>query len=773
MQIYLLATNFFAITALLLGLGGLPGRGRSSRLLPLFLLAINRSVILIVYLAASNSGQITVSSVVSALEVFSTFCIVWILSGPIANLPAPWQNLTRVGIGIALLLSFLPLLPGWPIPYEINSLIIAVFSPLLLLLSLGQVRWTHLAPPLILALANFFLLVELNSLAWLVSLLAYAFLISAVHQETLQVFRSFYEDRRQVAETLTQEAITQRQEQQRWLEASKMITSVSDLEQSIEHVAQSMAQITHVDQSVIFMLDTKNMGKAHLATFYSPEGSFYITSRDEIAFSLDECPVLKKAIEERQQLLLPQQNSNGLHALYSLWYEEKAGPTLIQPLTVQGQAVGALVLGNPVSHRPIYDSDARLCKDLSSQIANIVEYWRRYRELELQAEAMAAAVQEHMGSAPPSPVQAEEVVASPEQTNEADEAYLAIFQSISDGVVVSDQLGRVRWVNQAGEQLLGKPSQALIGQPIGTIYGEIDSREPIEDLVVAFSRRNQPLPTFIETDERAIQGRLIPWRNEEREWMGIIAVFRDVTREVKADRSRNDFIAALSRELRAPLTTVKGYSELITNGVMDDYSSDQLHIQHIIHSSAERMVDVLDNAIQITAQNRHQILPRFEEIDVEIIINEALREIASLAQLRELELQREIKPELPKIAADPRHLRRILDNLLSNACRFTPPGGRITLRAWPQSERVGNIYRPQLYLSVADNGVGIPPSEVKRVFDPFYQVKNQGMDEDGGMGMGLTVVRELVQLHNGRVWVESVPSEGSVFYVALPLSQEY
>jgi two-component system sensor histidine kinase BaeS len=185
------------------------------------------------------------------------------------------------------------------------------------------------------------------------------------------------------------------------------------------------------------------------------------------------------------------------------------------------------------------------------------------------------------------------------------------------------------------------------------------------------------------------------------------------------------------------------------------------------------MMEVLDNAMQITAQNRHQILPRFEEIDVKGIIDESLREIASLARLRELELKREIKQELPKIAADPKQVRRILDNLLSNACRFTPPGGRVTLRAWPQTERVGNSYRPQLCLSVADNGVGVAPSELKRVFDPFYQVKDHRVDEEGGMGMGLAVVKELVQLHNGRVWVESVPGEGSVFYVVLPLTQEY
>ncbi len=771
MQIYLLATNLFAIAALLVGLGGLPGRSRSRQLWPLFLLAISRSVILILALAAPESGQTFFEAVVSALEVFSTFCIVWILSGSISQLPAPWRNLARLGIATGVLLILLPLLPTWPVPPEIHSLIIAIFGPLLVLVTHGRVRWTYLLPLLILALANFLIAFDLLNLAWLLTLLAYALVIKAIHEETLQTYGQIYEDRYHLAETLTQDAISQAQEQRRWLEASKMISAVTDLNQSIEHIARSVAQITQVDQAVIFMLDTENIGQAQLATFYSPEGTFYITSEDELTFPLDKCTLLQEAIEQRQQLLLPQQNMNGLSSLYALWYENKAGPTLIQPLTVQDQPVGALVLGNPVSHRPIYESDARLCSGLATQMATMVEYRRRYLELESRAEAVALKVQSQSGSKSRQE-ELEKAAISARQSHEL-ETYQAIFHSVSDGVVVSDQLGRVRWVNQAAEHILGKASQALIGQPIGTVYGQIDSREPIEDLVVAFSRRNQPLPTFIENEERAIQGRLIPWRNEEREWLGIIAVFRDVTREVKADRARNDFIGALSRELRSPLTTVKGYSELIINGAMDNYSAEQLRVQQIIHSSSERMVEVLDNAIQITAQNRYQILPRYEEIDLTEIIDAVLLDTASLARIRELTLQREIREELPRIAADPQQIRRILDNLLSNACRFTPPGGQVTVRAWSQSERVGNSRRPQVVLSVADNGVGIPPSELKRVFDPFYQVKDHILTEETGMGMGLAVVKELVQLHNGRVWVESVPGEGSVFYVVLPLTQDY
>lgn len=772
MQIYLVATNLFAIAALLLGLGNYSGRTRGRRLLPLFLLAISRSVILIIALPVLEEDQTGPAALLGALEVFSTFCLVWILTGPTARLPAPWPRLAWIGAGGALLLTVLPLLPPWPVPFQIHSLMIAIFSPLLLLVSVEQPRWASLATPIILATAYFLSLFDLTSLFFLMSLSAYALLIYAVHLDSVQVHDRFYRDRQEEAEALALEAINMSQEQRRLVEANRALSAVPDLTRSLEHIAETMVRVMRVDQSALVVLDVKAAGQAQLATFYSSESPFLVTSRDEVMFRLDDYPLLCQAVEGRQQLLLPQPNLNGLDSLYSLWYEDRAGPTLIQPLIVRGQATGVLVLGNPVTRRPIYDNDARLCRSLATQISTMVEYRRRYIQLEevareIRAEAASAEMPE-----PVSTLFQEEPPPALEQTV-GGEAYPAIFESIGDGVVVSDSVGRVKWANKAAEHILGKPTQALIGQPIGTIYGEIDSGEPIEDLVVAFSRRNQPLPTFIETRERAIQGRLIPWRNQDREWMGIIAVFRDVTREVKADRARNDFIAALSRELRSPLTAIKGYSDLITNGMMDSYSTDQLKVQQIINTSAERMREVLDNAIQISAQNRHQVLPRIEEIDPTGVIDEALREITPLAHLRELELGREVGVDLPPVAADATHLRHILDNLLSNACRFTPPGGRVTLRAWVQSEREGNQTRDYLLLAVADNGVGIPPAEAKRIFDPFYQVDNQDLTVRSGMGMGLAVVKELVQLHNGRVWVESTPGEGSIFQVALPLTQEY
>ena len=189
-----------------------------------------------------------------------------------------------------------------------------------------------------------------------------------------------------------------------------------------------------------------------------------------------------------------------------------------------------------------------------------------------------------------------------------------------------------------------------------------------------------------------------------------------------------------------------------------------------MHSSADRMVAVLDNAIQLGVQTRDGSVPRFEEVDVRALIDEAVQEMSSLARLQELTLAREVAANLPLVWADRQLLLRIVLNLLENACHFTPPGGNVSVWASLRSGRLGNRFRPELIIAVKDNGIGIPKTEHQRIFEPFYQVPTEV--GTGGTGMGLAVVKQLVALHNGRVWVESVEHEGAVFLVALPVQPD-
>ncbi len=851
---YLLLTiNLLAFTALLLGYVSFARESRYERLFPLLLLVITRTLALIISLTQIKQSQ----DIINVLEILSTLCLVWALMGTTAYLSIRQREMMAIAGVIAVFFALLPLLPGWPVPWQIHNLVVIMAGVSLIYWVQDTLKWIHLAPPLILGVVNILTLpgLELMNLAWLLSLLAYGAFIGAIHQESVQTYLEavqFFRDRQIEFEDMVLESADEDHERQRLLESCELINNVPSLNQSMEHLVSSMAQITHTDQAVIFVLDVKAMGRAHVASVYSPEKPFHITSRDEMAFELDELPVLRKAIETQQQNLVSVENRKGLRRIYALWNEDRIGPTLLQPLAVQGRPVGALLLGNPVSQYDIAVTDANLCRTLAPHLSIVVEYRRRYLELELQAEAMAAMVQEQLSppvlerepAVPwlepavegvaarvtqplpePGPIPVEEFAPSrspetarqpatvespaeapallalssavsselsaateppaessfiPSQAQAENEKpfhdieqYEAVVEAISDGVLLSDTTGRVKLVNKAAERILDRARNRLIGQPIGAVYGQIDSEESIENLAVAFSRRNQPLPTFFEDEDRAIQGRLIPWRNEDNEWMGIIGILKDVTREVRADRARNEFVAALSHELRAPLTMIKGYSELITNSRMGNYTPEQVRVQQIISSNAERMVEVLDNAIKLSMPDKNRFVVKFEEVNINKIIEDALREIKPLVEIRNLTLIREIGSNLPAIEADHRHLLRILDNLLSNGCRFAPRGGRVTVRAWARPGPAEELAGGHLYIAVADNGVGIPRREIDKIFTPFYHVKGQKVEEKPGLGIGLTVVKELVDLHNGEIRVESTEGVGTMFQIKLPVSQQY
>ncbi|RMF04621.1 MAG: PAS domain-containing protein, partial [Chloroflexi bacterium] len=785
---YYFTANLLALIAFLLGLNSFSRGPHTRRLLPLFLLVTGRAVALILALFAGGQPD---HGMVAALDVFSTFCLIWALLDPAHPLSPFWNRIKWFAAALGLLLSLLPLAAGWPAPPALHSVIIAVFgTPLILAGMNGQIRWFHLAAPLILSLGYLFNLLELTNLSWLTVLLGYGVFVAALYSDVLQL----HYQRQARAEARTRAARDESEERQRLLDVSAIISAFPGIEGALEHLARSMAHITGSDQAAIFTLEVDNPDEFRVATVYSPERPVELTGRYDETIRLDEYPALAAILEQPERYNSADIQIQGqLANLFALWYEDRIGPVFVQPLTVHGQPVGALLLANPVTGHAISEKNQMLCRSLSAQMAALLESCRQYTHQKTltpppawNVEAQPAPVAQ-AEAAPPAPVEvaapapltgpnpaarvaAPQPAASPVSIDEmtdfdstAVSDYLAIIELVHEGLVVSDATGRVRLVNRAAEQILGRSRRELLGQPLNSLYGEIASDDSLESLVTAFSRRDEPLPTFAQFDNKFIQGRLIPWRNEAREWMGIVATFQDVTSRERADRARHNFIAALSRELRAPLTTIKGYSELILRDGQTGYTQDQLRILKIMNSSADRMTAVLDNAIQLGTQNKNRMIPHLETVDVMQTIREVIEETQPLADLHELILRNEVSAELPNITADRDHLHRILSNLLENACLYTPPGGYVSVRAWVQHERAHNTLRPELILMVTDNGVGIPRTEVRKIFEPFYQLPN--VVNSGGMGMGLAVVKELVELHGGRVWVESVEKEGSIFQV--------
>ena len=223
------------------------------------------------------------------------------------------------------------------------------------------------------------------------------------------------------------------------------------------------------------------------------------------------------------------------------------------------------------------------------------------------------------------------------------------------------------------------------------------------------------------------------------------------------DRLKSDFVAIVSHELQTPLTVILGYASFLKEEATGA-ASEQLDA---VMRSALRLRSLIDDVINLRHIETGEAELELEHLSLNELVTAIMTEFASLAEARKQSVSIELASQPPMVEADRQKLHLVLANLLSNAIKFTPEGGRIQVEV----ETRGN----EVWVSVRDTGIGIPPRKQERIFDRFYQVEPSLTRRFGGMGLGLSIAKGMVELHGGRIWVESVEGMGSSFTFALPL----
>ena len=226
------------------------------------------------------------------------------------------------------------------------------------------------------------------------------------------------------------------------------------------------------------------------------------------------------------------------------------------------------------------------------------------------------------------------------------------------------------------------------------------------------------------------------------------------------DRLKSNFLATMSHELRTPLTSVIGYSEMMLEGLGGPLTAEQREYLGIIMEKGENLLQLITSILDISKIEAGRVRLVLSEVDASQIMRDAVATLLPVARKKGLRVACE-PAALPRIMADRDKLRQCLVNLCSNAVKFTPAGGTVTVRAEVAGER--------LALHVADSGIGIAEEHLGRVFDVFYQVDGSSTREYGGAGLGLSIVRSFVEAHGGEVKVRSTPGTGSTFTLLLPV----
>jgi signal transduction histidine kinase len=232
---------------------------------------------------------------------------------------------------------------------------------------------------------------------------------------------------------------------------------------------------------------------------------------------------------------------------------------------------------------------------------------------------------------------------------------------------------------------------------------------------------------------------------------------------VQNERLKAEFVATMSHELRTPLNVVLGFGSLLADEAFGELNPQQGEACQKILESSERLAILINDLLDFSRLQAHTLDFQFASLDVPELLQEIMDDIVPLAEKKGLEASLDVAADLPRLRADPDRLRQTLKHLLDNALKFTPSGGKIGVRAWFEAED------GFLRIDVWDTGIGIPNESMHRLFDRFYQVDSSNTRLYGGTGIGLALVKELVERHGGQVMVDSKVGKGSNFQIWLPI----
>ena len=225
-----------------------------------------------------------------------------------------------------------------------------------------------------------------------------------------------------------------------------------------------------------------------------------------------------------------------------------------------------------------------------------------------------------------------------------------------------------------------------------------------------------------------------------------------------------NFISNVSHELRTPLTHVKGYLELMISGSLGDVTEEQRHALEVSQKSAARLEEMINDLIMFSLTSKGELSIKQQPVDVERLANIAVKSAEEKASDRDVTVHAVVDDELPEVQADSQKIAWVLFQLLDNGIKFTPAGGRVVLSIKPEA---GNL----IMISVTDTGIGIPSSKIEEIFEPFHQLDDKSTRKYGGAGLGLALVRQIVEAHGSMLDVQSVEGHGTTFRFPLLASE--
>jgi len=339
-----------------------------------------------------------------------------------------------------------------------------------------------------------------------------------------------------------------------------------------------------------------------------------------------------------------------------------------------------------------------------------------------------------------------------------------LVNRLSDGVLATDGEQRLVLCNPVSCQLLAVDGPTPVGQPLASL-------RPPEELLALVSRTLEEGPFAEnhaevevtlpgETDPRFLSIRCVPFTDRGDLVLGTLTVLSDVTEQKRAEQLKNDFVSLVAHEIRSPLSSVLMQLSVLRDGLAGDLTDKQAEILGRLSERVKGLVDLASELLDLSRIEAGLVADEREVTDLVLLVREQVEQLAPLATNKKIDLSLELPEQEVRVTVSRRGMEEVVTNLVTNALKYTPEEGSVWVRLVASEAEVA--------FSVQDTGYGIAPEDQEQVFRRFYRVRNAKTRQIVGTGLGLPIVKRIVEVHHGRIKLESTPGEGSTFTVYLP-----
>ncbi|HJQ08388.1 MAG TPA: ATP-binding protein [Candidatus Saccharimonadales bacterium] len=347
----------------------------------------------------------------------------------------------------------------------------------------------------------------------------------------------------------------------------------------------------------------------------------------------------------------------------------------------------------------------------------------------------------------------------------------AILAGMGEGLIALDEKGRVMLINVRAADLAGAPRDMFFERPLAQTWKELHdaSDKPLPDEkrpeVIAITTRQQITETYTcrnkEGKRIAIGINATPILNQNQ-IVGVVIIVRDITKEKEVDRMKTEFISLASHQLRTPLSAIRWFGEMLLSGDAGKLNPEQEEFAKNVYDSTERMIELVNSLLNISRMESGRIIVAPKPTDLNELVSGIVNDLKAKTEQKQQTLIVSVHKEMGKVNLDPRLIGQVYLNFLTNAIKYTPKGGEVTVFISKKDD--------QIVSQIADNGYGIPKEEQGKVFQKFFRADNVAKIETDGTGLGLYLVKAIIESSGGKVWFKSEEGKGTTFWFSLPAS---